>query len=74
MNEKLTITESDYALNETFNTITVMDYCFNEIRVYRNVVTEEPEKWLEEHDEHWKESTCYYMYGHNTEVKEYDNC
>ena len=57
-----------------FNTITVMDYCFNEIRVYRNVKTEDPEEWLEEHDECWKESTCYYMCGEDTEVKEYDNC
>lgn len=51
-----------------------MDYCQNEIRVYRNVETEDPEKWLQENDEHWKESTCYYMYGHNTEVIENDNC
>ena len=49
-----------------------MDYCFNEIRVYRNVETDDPEKWLQEHDEHWKESTCYYMYGNSTEVKEYE--
>ena len=55
-----------------FNTITVMDYCFNEVRVYRNVKTENPEKWLQEHDEHWQGSTCYYMYGEDTEVKEYD--
>ena len=51
-----------------------MDYALNEIRVYRNVETDDPEKWLQEHDEHWKESTCYYMYGEDTEVKEYDNC
>ena len=49
-----------------------MDYCFNEIRVYRNVETDDPEKWLQENDEHWKESTCYYMYGHDTEVKEHE--
>ena len=55
-----------------FNTITVMDYSLNEIRVYRNVVTDDPEKWLQEHDEHWKESTCYYMYGEDTEVKEHE--
>ena len=55
-----------------FNTITVMDYALNEIRVYRNIETDDPEKWLQENDEHRKESTCYYMYGHNTEVKEYD--
>ena len=55
-----------------FNTITVMDYCQNEIRVYRNVVTDDAEKWLQEHDKHWHESTCYYMYGEDTEVKEYD--
>lgn len=59
-------------MKENFNTITVMDYALNEIRVYRNVVTEEPEKWLQERDENWNESTCYYMYGHNTEVKEYE--
>ena len=61
-------------MKENFNTITVMDYCFNKIRVYRNVETDDPEKWLQEHDEHWKEikSTCHYMYGHNTEVKEYE--
>lgn len=57
-----------------FNTITVMDYCLDEIRVYRNVKTDNPEEWLEEHDECWKESTCYYMYGNNTEVNEYDDC
>ena len=55
-----------------FNTITVMDYCLDEIRVYRNVKTDNPEEWLEEHDECWKESTCYYMYGNNTEVNEYE--
>lgn len=55
-----------------FNTITVMDYCSNEIRVYRNVETDDPEKWLQEYDVHWKESTCYYMYGNSTEVKEYE--
>ena len=57
-----------------FNIITVMDYALNEIRVYRNVETDDPEKWLQENDEHWDESTCYYMYGKDTEVKEYDNC
>ena len=57
-----------------FNTITVMDYALDEIRVYRNVKTDDPEKWLQEHDENYKESICYYMYGKDTEVKEYDNC
>lgn len=57
-----------------FNTISVMDYTLDEIRVYRNVETDNPEKWLEEHDEWWDERTCYYMYGNSTEVKEYDNC
>ena len=28
-----------------FNTITVMDYSLNEVRVYRNVETEDPEKY-----------------------------
>ena len=55
-----------------FNAITVMDYALNEIRVYRNVVTEEPDEWLQEHDENWNESTCYYMYGKDTEVNEYE--
>ena len=55
-----------------FNTITVMDYNLNEVRVYRNVETEDPEKWLQENDEYWHESTCYYMYGHDTEVKEHE--
>ena len=59
---------------ENFNTITVMDYALNEIRVYRNVETDNAEKWLDENDEHWNESTCYYMYGEDTEVKEYGNC
>ena len=59
-------------MKENFNTITVMDYALNEIRVYRNVETDDPEKWLQEHDENWKKNTCYYMYGHNTEVKEYE--
>ena len=55
-----------------FNAITVMDYALNEIRVYRNVVTEEPDEWLQEHDENWNESTCYYMYGKDTEVNDYE--
>lgn len=59
-------------MSEHFNTITVMDYCFNEIRVYRNVETDDPEKWLQEHDENWNDDQCYYMYGGDTEVKEYD--
>lgn len=54
-------------MNE-FNTITVLDYGNNQVRVYRNVDTDEPEKWLEEHDENWNESQCYYMYGTDTEV------
>ena len=59
-------------MNAYFNTITVMDYAINEIRVYRNVETDDPEKWLEENDENWDENTCYYMYGKDTEVNEYD--
>lgn len=59
-------------MNGEFNTITVMDYSYNEVRVYRNVKTDDPETWVQEHDEYWKESTCYYMYGKDTEVKEYD--
>lgn len=55
-----------------FNTITVMDYSIDEVRVYRNVETGDPEKWLEEHDACWDERTCYYMYGKDTEVNEYD--
>ena len=55
-----------------FNTITVMDYALNEIRVYRNVYTDDPEEWLQEHDEYWEESTCYYMYGKDTWVNEYE--
>lgn len=55
-----------------FNTITVMDYTLNEVRVYRNVETDDPEKWLEEHDECWDDHTCYYMYGKDTEVNEYE--
>lgn len=55
-----------------FNTITVMDYTLDEIRVYRNVETDDPEKWLEEHDESWDDRTCYYMYGKDTEVNEYE--
>lgn len=57
-----------------FNTITVMDYCTNEIRVYRNVYTEDPEEWLQENDENWSDDQCYYMYGNDTEVNEYENC
>lgn len=59
-------------MSEHFNTITVMDYCLDEIRVYRNVYTEDPEEWLQENDENWKEDQCYYMYGNDTEVKEYE--
>ncbi len=55
-----------------FNTITVMDYSLNEVRVYRNVETDDPEKWLQENDEHWHENACYYMYGEDTEVKEHE--
>lgn len=61
-------------MNKDFNTITIMDYCSNEIRVYRNVETEDPETWLQEHDENWNDRTCYYMYGENTEVNEYEHC
>ena len=60
-------------MNKEFNTITVMDYCQNEIRVYRNVETKDPEAWLQEHDEHWHDSSCYYMYGKDTEVKEHES-
>lgn len=60
-------------MNEKFNTITVMDYNCNEIRVFRNVNTDDPEKWLEEHDENWNDSQCYYMYGKDTEVNEYES-
>ena len=49
-----------------------MNENFNTIRVYRNVETDDPEAWLQEHDEHWKENTCYYMYGEDTEVNEYE--
>lgn len=59
-------------MKEHFNTITVMDYYCNEVRVYRNVETTEPEKWLQENDEHWNDSQCYYMYGKDTEVNEYE--
>ena len=58
-------------MNENFNTITVLDYSYNEVRIYRNVKTEDPEKWLQENDEHWDDLTCYYMYGEDTEVNEY---
>ena len=54
------------------NTITVMDYCMDEIRVYRNVYTDDPEEWLEENDENWSDDQCYYMYGYDTEVEEYE--
>ena len=59
-------------MSGNFNTITVMDYSCNEVRVYRNVKTGDPEKWLEEHDENWNDSQCYYMYGEDTEVNEYE--
>ena len=39
---------------------------------YDKITNDDPEKWLQEHDEHWNESTCYYMYGEDTEVKEYE--
>jgi hypothetical protein len=51
-----------------FNTITVLDYCLNQVRVYRNVQTDDAEAWLEEHDLNWSEDQCYYMYGEDTEV------
>ena len=54
-------------MNE-FDTITVLDYCLDQVRVYRNVDTDDPEKWLEEHNTNWKESQYSYMYGKNTEV------
>lgn len=59
-------------MSEGFNIITVMDYSCNEVRVFRNVETKDPEAWLQEHDEHWKETTCYCMYGKDTKVKEYE--
>ena len=49
-----------------------MDYCMDEIRVYRNVYTDDPEEWLEENDENWSDDQCYYMYGNSTEVNEYE--
>ena len=49
-----------------FNTITVLDYCLNQVRIYRNVDTDNPEKWLECNDPHWNTDTCYYMYGRGT--------
>lgn len=55
-------------MSNNFNTITVLDYCCNEVRVYRNVDTDDPEQWLEEHDENWDDSQCSYMYGKDTEV------
>ena len=58
-------------MNKKFNTITVLDYSCNEVRVYRNVKTEDPEAWLQEHDEQWNDRACYYMYGEDTEVNEY---
>lgn len=51
-----------------FNTITVLDYCCNQVRIYRNVETDDPEAWVEEHDPNWKDNGCYYMYGKDTEV------
>lgn len=54
--------------NFNFNTITVLDYYTNQVRVYRNVKTDDPEAWLEEHDPNWEEDQCYYMYGKDTEV------
>lgn len=59
-------------MSSPLNTITVMDYSCNEVRVFRNVYTEDPEEWLEENDECWNDSTCYYMYGKDTEVNEYE--
>lgn len=53
-----------------FNTITVLDYCLNQVRVYRNVYTDDPKKWIEEYDENWSDNQCYYMYGEDTEVNE----
>lgn len=58
-------------MSNKFNTITVLDYCCNEVRVYRNVKTDDPEKWLEEHDDNYVEDQCSYMYGKDTEVNEY---
>ena len=29
-------------------------------------------KWLEENDECWSDDQCYYMYGNDTEVNEYE--
>ena len=50
------------------NTITVLDYCMNQVRVYRNVHTDDPEKWLKINDPNWDDDQCYYMFGENTEV------
>ena len=49
-----------------------MNKNFNTIRVYRNVETDDPEAWLQEHDKCWNDLTCYYMYGEDTEVNEYE--
>lgn len=60
-------------MNKDFNTITVVDYCYNEVRVFRNVYTDDPVEWLEEHDGRWNYDQCYYMYGKDTEVNEYEH-
>jgi len=49
-------------------TITVLDYCCNQVRVYRNILTDNPEAWLEKNDPNWKESQCYYMSGTDTTI------
>ena len=53
-----------------FNTITVLDYAADEVRVFRNISTDNPEEWLECNDPYWDEATCYYMYGKDTIIVE----
>lgn len=53
-----------------FNTITVLDYTADEVRVFRNISTDNPEEWLECNDPYWDKATCYYMYGKDTIIVE----
>ena len=66
--------------------IAVMDYRSSEIRIYHAVLpatnifdntwavqNETIEDWLEENDQNWSESQCYYMAREDEPIEVYDN-
>lgn len=52
-------------------TIVVMDYESGSLRFFHfDYEPKDPEAWLEEHDESWNDSQCYWMGVKDSEVEE----